>query len=54
MYSIGLSSPISRFAVILLAGNPLGVILRSIRRRELVITRDVTETDIAISRGQRP
>ena len=46
MYSIGLSSPMSRFAVILLAGNPLGVIFSSIRRRELVITREVIETSI--------
>ena len=44
IYSIGLSSPISRFAIILLAGNAFGVMFRSIRRREFVMTREVMET----------
>ena len=44
IYSIGLSSPISRFAITLLAGKAFGVILRIIRRRELVMTREVIET----------
>jgi len=50
---MGLSSPISRFARTLLAGNPLGVMLSNIRRRELVTTRDVMETSTRISCGSR-
>jgi hypothetical protein len=44
MYSTTLSSPVSRFAMILVLGNEFGTMLSNVRRRELVIDSEARDT----------
>lgn len=49
IYSIGLSSPVSRLAVYLVAGNAFGTRLNSTRRLEFVMVTEAIVTSRRIS-----